>query len=182
MQGWKLHVTTTINNAHEVLRRVLPVLVNARVAFKVVASSRELQQLNQGLGGLSQIGKFLTIYPTNDKEAVKLAIALDRATVGLEGPDIPSDRRLRPGSLVHFRYGGFHRRLMQTSAGELFPYIIGANGDLVPDQRGIHYTPPEGIDDPFLAAGAAAAVDQPSSLLGGRYFVARTVHRTARGL
>src|SRR5205085_5172020 len=65
-QGWKLHVSATARNAEEVLQRVLPVLLAEPCAFKVAASSEQLAGLNDGGGGRSQIGKFITVYPVDD--------------------------------------------------------------------------------------------------------------------
>jgi hypothetical protein len=63
--------------------------------------------LNCGIPHFSQVGKFLTVYPRSDAEAVRLARELHRATRGLTGPNVPFDRRYRRNSLVHYRYGLF---------------------------------------------------------------------------
>src|SRR5215212_4825331 len=65
-QGWKLHVSSSVRDADETLTRALPVLLVERVSFKVAASPDHLLSLNQGLGGDSQVGKFITVYPTDD--------------------------------------------------------------------------------------------------------------------
>src|SRR3712207_5558205 len=75
-QGWKLHVSADEQSAEAVLRRTLPVLLAEAASFKVAASMRVLAELNRGDGGASQIGKFITIYPTGDAHAVHLAGAL----------------------------------------------------------------------------------------------------------
>src|SRR5689334_22373787 len=62
-QGWKLHVSATAESAGDVLRRVLPVLVEARCAFKLAGSAIAVDDLNEGEAGVSQIGKFVTVYP-----------------------------------------------------------------------------------------------------------------------
>ena len=180
-QGWKLHVSATVVEANETLRRVLPLLVAERAAFKIVASPRRLHELNQGRAGLSQIGKFLTVYPIDPSEAVKMATALDQATHGLEGPVIPSDRPLRAGSAVHYRYGGFSSRVMQTLIGELVPAMTGVGGEVVPDLRAERYVPPEGIPDPFVVAGVATELRRPSQVLGSRFVMARSLSESARG-
>jgi hypothetical protein len=64
-------------------------------------------------GGASQIGKFVTVYPNDDIQAVRLALALDAATRGLSGPAVPSDRPLRPAGIV-CTAGSFATPLMQT--------------------------------------------------------------------
>ena len=99
-QGWKLHVSATLSSALDVLTQALPVLVAARVPFKVAKTLETLASLNYGVAGSSQIGKFITVYPRDDEQAVDLAVRLDQATAGLTGPAVPSDRPLHPGSRV----------------------------------------------------------------------------------
>src|SRR5689334_2349380 len=60
-QGWKLHVSSTAVCADEVLRSALPALLDERATFKVARSRAALEALNQSDGGLSQVGKFLTV-------------------------------------------------------------------------------------------------------------------------
>lgn len=180
-QGWKLHVSASIWSAEEVLCAVLPVVLEEDATFKLVASLGMLGSLNQGDGGLSQIGKFLTIYPNDDAQAVRLALALDEATRGLRGPVVPSDRPLRPGSLVHYRYGGFGDRYMQTPLGELAWAMATPAGELVPDRRLAVYRPPDWVTDPFQEAGLSCEPPPSSPLIGGRYLVAASMHQSPRG-
>ncbi len=155
-QGWKLHVSATVKSATEVLGRVYPILLSNGACFKVAASYDILVRLNAGLLGISQVGKFITIYPQNEKEAVSLASALDRATCGLRGPAIPSDRRLNARSLVSYRYGQVHDRRLPT------------------------YDPPSWAEDPF-AAGGICQPFQNISVVADRYLVVSTTHRSPRG-
>jgi hypothetical protein len=66
-QGWKLHFSATVVWAEEVLRQALPVLRREDASFKVAASLRTLDALNQGRWQISQIGKFITVYPNDDE-------------------------------------------------------------------------------------------------------------------
>jgi hypothetical protein len=102
LQGWKLHISASIRSAEEILRRSLPILMSEEAAFKVVSSLGALNEINHGRAGISQVGKFITIYPRDDDQAVRLAIAIDEATTGLESPSIPSDRRLSRKSVHAF--------------------------------------------------------------------------------
>ncbi|HEX2914990.1 MAG TPA: class IV lanthionine synthetase LanL [Chloroflexia bacterium] len=181
-QGWKLHLSATVTSAPRVLRQALPVLLAYQVNFKVAASLERLAMLNQGIGAISQVGKFITVYPANDHQAVELALALDRATAGQAGPAIPSDRVLRPGSLVYYRYGGFKEQVIQTRNGEVVTAIVNPAGELVPDRRISGYYVPEWVNDPFQAAGVSAEIP---TLLNPRinqsYFLVQKLHHSARG-
>jgi hypothetical protein len=180
-QGWKLHVSAGEDTALAVLDRCLPVLLAEQAAFKVAASLDFLQALNESRHGSGQVGKFLTVYPNDDAQAVRLAAALDAATGGLTAPAVPSDRALRPGSLVHYRYGGFGGALMQTPLGEVTPALRAPDGTLVPDRREARYQPPPWAPDPFLAAGIAVRPSLPSPVLNGRYVITASLFRSPRG-
>ncbi|MGA7670732.1 MAG: class IV lanthionine synthetase LanL [Nitrolancea sp.] len=180
-QGWKLHVSATLSSAVEVLARSLPVLITADVTFKVAKSLEALELLNQGDAGRSQIGKFITVYPRDDEQAVDLAVKLDRATDGLTGPTVPSDRPLRPGSRVSYRYGGFKGQIVQLPSGVSIPVIRTFDGDLAHDSRGERYQAPPWVTDPFREAGVTLDGSPRSPLIGDRYLVAETIFRSPRG-
>src|SRR5581483_9096221 len=171
-QGWKLHISANVLSAERVLMRVLPVLLEETAAFKVAASLKMLNLLNQGRGGISQIGKFITVYPRDDDEAVRLAMLLDDATRGLDGPAIPSDRPLHVDSLIHYRYGGIGSKLcIQASTGAVLPAIRTPEYKLVPDCRSFSYKVPWSINDPFVAAEVATDLPRASRMIGGRYLI-----------
>lgn len=180
-QGWKIHVSAGLPFAKTILRLVLPVLLVENAEFKVAASPERLAALNRGEYGLSQIGKFITVYPNDDDQAVRLAIALDEATRGLRGPAIPSDRPLVNGSLVHYRYGGFRDRVLQTLPGAVFHALVTPEGKRVPDERRERYQPPDWAIDPFLAAGVATYLPPPTVLVGNRYLMLNMLSSSARG-
>ena len=186
-QGWKLHVSAGLSSADEVLQGVLDVMVTDPTPFKVARSPAHLDALNWGAAGLSQVGKFVTIYPTDDAQAVRLALALHQATLGLRGPRVPSDQPLLPGSLVHRRYGSFAQRFARLASGELAPVIRAPDGELVADRR--TPMPPDWVDDPFPllevgtapGSGPALAPMADSTVVGGRFLLMGSLHQTARG-
>lgn len=179
-QGWKLHVSATLNSAPEVLARALPVLLAHPVIFKFASSLEVLGSLNEGNGALSQVGKFITVYPASDEQAVSLAKALDEATKGLAGPKVPSDRQLMPDSLVHYRYGGFDGLVMQTPLGEILPAMYGPDGELVPDRRVVPYQPPAWVKDPFEQTGTAQPLPAAGSLIAGKYYIVAKLYNSPR--
>ncbi|HEX6290050.1 MAG TPA: class IV lanthionine synthetase LanL [Herpetosiphonaceae bacterium] len=180
-QGWKLHVSASPYSVEHVLDRALSVLLAEDASFKVIASVERLRALNDGEAGLSQIGKCMTVYPNDERQAVRLAVALDQATRGLRGPAIPSDCPLAPGSLVHYRYGSFAARLVQMPNGLIEWALAQPDGALLPDLRGVGYCPPEWAVDPFVAAGVAHDRAPPAPLIAGRYLVVETLSQSARG-
>ena len=129
-QGWKLHVSSFGSHAAETLRRVLPVLVARGEAFKVVASIDWLGQINRGNAGLAQIGKFITVYPRCEHEAVEVGLAFRRGDPGTARsgsalrPPAPSGMRLaRLNVSSSYRFGAFGHLEMQTRVGEIAPAV-----------------------------------------------------------
>jgi hypothetical protein len=180
-QGWKLHVSATPLSAAQVLELALPILLRAGARFKAVNTVGRLLALNNGLYGMTQIGKFITVYPSDVVQAVELAVALDEATRGLVGPRVPSDRPLRPGSLVHYRYGAFQARPVVQEGTDGFD-LLDAAGRLTYDRRQQFYAgPPAGFTDPFEADGVYEPAPRRSGAFGGRYLITDVLARSARG-
>lgn len=180
-QGWKLHVSASLCSAPAILERVLPIVLAEKVPFKTAANLGCLSDLNEGFAGISQVGKFITIYPEDDDQAVHLAVELDAVTRDLEGPRIPSDRPLRPESLVHYRYGGFRDLELIDSLGQRLPAIADPSGEMVVDERGLIFSPPIWVDDPFERAGVVEVAREPESPLFGGYLILAALHQNAKG-
>ena len=183
-QGWKLHISATPQSAAEVLEAVLPPLFRSGASFKMVRSKRLLTHLNEGHSSRGAAGKFITIYPSDDQEAVELADACHQASLGLKGPQILSDRRYRAGSLVYYRYGGFTPQIAYSSDWRIMQVIRDPAGRLVPDARDAWFSAPSCVEDPFRLpeAPAAAPAAAPSSvLLGNRYEVTRALRHANKG-
>ncbi|MEA2250182.1 MAG: hypothetical protein QOG70_424 [Solirubrobacteraceae bacterium] len=183
LQGFKLHVSATILSAADVLDHVVPELLRRNVEFKVVATLPALRRLNGGEFGYPQIGKFITVYPCDVRDAVSLARWLDGATRGLEGPSVPSDRALYPESLIHYRWGGFSsHRAAGDSDG--VPLIESPTGELIADSRLPGRAVPPGIADPFRRLKptiARKAHHGSPSLFLGRFTITELLAKRGRG-
>jgi hypothetical protein len=149
-QGWKLHISATILSANRVFERAAPLLSKTGVLFKAPCSLEELANLNCGMPyGFSQIGKFITVYSRDAKEAVGLAQELHHLTCGLPGPVVPYDRPLRPNSRVHYRYGSFADVEIERPDGSRAKAIRDNTGRFVPDRREHGAAVPNWVSDPF---------------------------------
>ncbi|RJL34058.1 class IV lanthionine synthetase LanL [Bailinhaonella thermotolerans] len=197
-QGWKLHVSATRRSAPAVLSAVLPLAVREGARFKIAATLDWVSWLNNPGTPRGSAGKFLTIYPRDDEQARRLGEACDRATAGIAGPAILSDRALRPGGLVHYRYGAFRDDSVFTPDGELLAVVRDPSGAPVPDRRNAWFTPVPWAPDPFrpapAARPAARAVRRGEGagegtgegaarevLLDGRYLVRRVLKHANKG-
>jgi serine/threonine protein kinase len=171
-QGWKLHVSSTLANAAEVLRRVATVLAADPTPFKF-ASDRLVLSLMLGKnwpreGG----GKFITIYPADDEHFRRVAAALSSATDGLDGPYILSDRRVPGSRVLFYRYGQHEADEALDAQGYRRPQIQAPSGGAISDSRRGYYHLPEWMGDPY-GASAVRVVDENAKkvTLNGRYEV-----------
>src|SRR5437899_4160305 len=192
-QGWKLHVSATSRSARDVLGSVAPTLIGEGVPFKFAANRERVAALNASDTPRQAAGKFITVYPLDDAQAVRLAHACDRATAVLAGPAILSDRPLRRGSLVHYRYGAFAGSGIFNNDGEFVDVIHDPEGRPVPDERRAWFTPPVWAADPFAPAppdpqeghGDGAAARPPRAgvpvLLNNRYVVRHALKHANKG-
>jgi hypothetical protein len=149
-QGWKIHISASVLSACTIFRRIAPYLRRRKVFFKAICSLNELIRLNAGtLYGFSQVGKFMTVYPSSSDEAVLLAHSLDRLTVNQPAPRIPYDEVLHPGSCVHYRYGAFNSKLRVRRGKKLVPALRRPDGKRVPDEREPGTAVPPWLENPF---------------------------------
>ncbi|HEY2169457.1 MAG TPA: class III lanthionine synthetase LanKC [Candidatus Angelobacter sp.] len=142
-QGWKIHVSAPRANAKEILRRVSSILFAAGNShFKFALDSNILSLLNSKNWPRASSGKFITIYPKDNRHFLELIEELYMATREFRGPYILSDHRYKDSHAVFYRYGGM--RLCQTLdiTGEKIPVLFTPDGDEVPDTRAAYPATP----------------------------------------
>ena len=129
-QGFKIHVSTTYENAATTLNIVSKLLVELKVAFKHVKDKRSLYNMYSKHGSRTSAGKFITIYP-NEEEFVPLLKKLEEVLRDQpKGPYILTDRRWK-NSNVYYRYGGFTN--LKDENGR--HCIVDPKGELIVDER-----------------------------------------------
>lgn len=160
------------------MRRVAPILINEEVSFKFAATRSDLQSLLNGRGGLTQVGKFLTIYPVGGEETFRLGIRLEKATSDISGPHIPYEPSLGPESIIHYRYGAFERLELQQDIGRIVHALKDANGRLIPDVRGRN----NWLSDPFVDAGVSVWNQTYETVLRDRYLRLEVLVENRKGL
>ncbi|GLZ78714.1 serine/threonine protein kinase [Actinorhabdospora filicis] len=182
VQGWKLHVSATPLSAPVVLRLVAPILARARCPFKFAADLSVVRELCSGQSARGSGGKFLTAYPgPGEAEWRELAGELDAVTAGLPGPGVLSDRPVRPGSLVHYRFGVYAGVSALSADGTMEAMLRAPDGSLALDVRAASFvTPPWAPPDPMGTAPKRPGRPAPV-LLGGRFRVTRAVRHSFTG-
>lgn len=173
-QGWKIHVSATLDNAETLLTTVYEYCTARRIAFKFVPSRYLLHLRNAKYAERAASGKFITVYPADGEQCRRIAEDLDAALAGAAGPYILSDLRWGAGP-VHLRYGSFTLRHCYDEHGELVPAIETPDGRLVPDRRGPVFQPPEWLELPgFLKPHLEAR--SALTLTGIPFTVERALH------
>jgi hypothetical protein len=150
-------------------------------SFKVICSLAELEAMNAPVSDPGAVGKAITVYPRQDVFA-EVAEKLAGALIGLTGPRINSDRRVRPDAPVYYRYGPFVARYRLNESGEPELIMTGPSGQDVPGTATAAFVCPDWAADPFADRSTGADAERPEErLVGGRYRTEKGLQLTARG-
>ncbi|HEV7897688.1 MAG TPA: class III lanthionine synthetase LanKC, partial [Planosporangium sp.] len=156
MQGWKIHVSATLDNADRVLDAVWDYCVPRGIEFKFLRSEAALWLRSSKYAPRGYSGKLVTIYPRDDAACETLLRELGAVLDGEPGPYILSDLRWGTGPL-HVRYGGFAPLHCVDADGQVVLAIADDTGKLVPDRRDPVFYVPSWLTLPdFLAPHLAA--------------------------
>ncbi|MFE9369778.1 class IV lanthionine synthetase LanL [Streptomyces sp. NPDC006711] len=170
--GWKLRVSTRPDELMETMGLIVPVLLRHTCDAKFALSPSVLRDLNSGERHPHLVGKAVTVYPRAE-DFVTIAHELAGILDGRTGPRVLSDRRVRDGAPVHYRYGPFR------AAGSTL-VMTGPDGRAFTGRAGPRYRQPPWADDPF-GRPAPCVVPAASPLVGGRFRVTRGIARSPRG-
>jgi serine/threonine protein kinase len=181
-QGWKLHVSALPAYAEQVLQAVAEILIEQATRWKVCQDLKHLLELLSVPSAYTQVGKFITVYPRTQEQAVQLAGLLHRVTAAYPGPVIPTDKRYAPGSQVYYRYGSFTQlEFYHPDTSLKTPYILDPHGAKVHDQRVPGQYCPGWIADPFPGTARRAASGTGGGLFGKNLTVRNMLRRSAKG-
>ena len=155
-QGWKIHASSTLDDAERILEITWDYCVTRRIAFKFIRSLQLLFLRNSKYADRGASGKFITIYPRDEGELETILYELGALLERLRGPYILSDLRYGRGPL-YVRYGGFAERYCAGPTGALVLAIQNDEGELVPDRRAPTFHVPAWVTlPPFLQLHLAA--------------------------
>lgn len=147
-QGWKIHISSTSENAQETLDIVSSLMIERNISFKYVRSLFELDLKNAKYGDRGSSGKFITIYPSDIPQFLELLRVLEKNLSTLpKGPYILNDKRWF-NSNVYFRYGSFMERYYYKDGQKVYA-IENLDGELVEDLRTPYYALPDFVDEPI---------------------------------
>lgn len=183
-QGWKIHVSARPVTLLATVERALPLLLRTPCRFKFASTTEVMRELNSHHNRPGAVGKAVTVY-TRPEDFTDLAEKLAAELVGMEGPGIPSDRRLRPDSPVYYRYAPFAGVYGIDANGDFQLVLHDVHGRERPGAADGRYQAPDWLPDPFTgqtpAPPAATGGEREAVLLGGRFLVPGAIAHTPVG-
>lgn len=172
-QGWKIHVSATVSTCEAILRKAVPILIDAGVAFKCAVDRNVLSLMGSKGWTRGGSGKFMTVYPS-DLDSFKATI--ERLYVELRneaGPYVLSDKRYKDCRVLYYRYGGIRANSITEITGLNTMVIFSPSGEPVADIRNPYFSCPEWTTDPF--PDEASVEDESIELKSGRYLVTKAL-------
>lgn len=148
-QGWKVHVSSALGSAQQVLDVVSTACAELGVSFKHLTGRQYFLWMHGKHGNRVQSGKFCALYPPSPQLAYALLGQLERELSGVAGPYVLTDRRFGSSQCVSYRYGAFRARYRLRPDGTRIPTMSGLDGTDVPDERRPAFLLPVGVADPF---------------------------------
>lgn len=71
-QGWKIHVTSSLEDSQNLLERVARLCIDKKIEFKHLKDKESFIEVNSKNANRASSGKFITIYPINNEAFVDL--------------------------------------------------------------------------------------------------------------
>lgn len=133
-QGWKIHVSATLDNADALCDTVWDYCTTEGLPFKYLLDRRIQYLSNSKYAPRGSSGKLITIYPRDEGELESVLNGLGKRVEGHEGPYILSDLRWEQGPL-YVRYGAFADFRCLDMDGRPVPAIRRPDGVAIPDRR-----------------------------------------------
>lgn len=192
-QGWKIHVSSALPTAQELLDVVVTTLFEEAVAFKFAKSSNQLRALLSHRFDRGGGGKFITVYPKSDEHFEAIIKKLHSRTVEYAGPAILSDRRIANDSVIHYRYGAISGGIQKLSDQGYFEVpLVAPDGEFQDDPRNPWFSPPNWADKTFIERITSEIEKNQSNLhensdtedahlLAGRFEVVEAIRHSNRG-
>lgn len=148
-QGWKIHLSPTLDKYPSVLNEIIKLLQNKSISFKYVPDLKSFFFLSNKNTSISQLGKYITIYPKDKDEFIYIIEKIHTDIKCGTGVIVPSDQKYKNSNFIYYRYGGAFP-IYETSNENKWEYqILDGFGELIEDSRKGFFTLPSGIRDPF---------------------------------
>ena len=178
LQGWVIDLSAIAIQLVDLFKTVLPILINEKVPFKIVASKEIAKGILNGQLGYILLGKVISIYTKNDQQAKELAIRLIEQTKCFTGPCILTDRHL--GSIVYTRFGAHKGVFNPTASSNEFYFNSVEPFMIAQDTYSIPFIMPKEIHWPYDNI-TSLIPPKPAAILQDRYRPMKVLKEDARG-
>lgn len=146
-QGWKVHISATFEDSHEILDIVAQVCHEFLVTFKHLSTEKRFILRNSKIANRGYSGKFITCYP--GLEILENFLnSLEQKLKDFSGPYILSDKRWERAP-IYLRYGVFRDAIPNQEEPLKIDELL-ISGKSVKDSREPRFVVPEGIALPVF--------------------------------
>lgn len=174
-QGWKIHVSATIDNYEALLEVVSIVCHEHRFSFKYVNNQRDFEVFISKNMTPESVGKLITIYPVDTVEFHKACALLHEKTQTFQGVTVVTDRKYKNSNVIHYRYG-----VMNEHNPQLHNTLISPSGEQSKDVIGAYFTLPDFVEDPLFEEDTGV-VDADELILNEVYRMNHIIKMSAGG-
>jgi serine/threonine protein kinase len=178
VQGWILHLSVIRSQFHQLMELIIPLFSKENIAFKIPDSSLTADNILDGNLGINKLGKIITIYPDDDRQAVRISERLVAICQDFSGPKILTDLRL--SNIVYTRYGAFKGIIKVNNEGRTDVYIHNIVGQQIVDDYAIPFQNTAGFPCPFTVKTDGDR-NASSNLLNGKYKVVFIIKEDPKG-
>ena len=176
ISGWKIHISATLDNHIEVLKKVSKFAFENEISFKFASNLNNYVHINSKNINRVSSGKYIVMYPKQkdfDDIIEKLYVMLKE----YDGPYILSDKCYKDSKILFYRYGEINPITFRDNYGTLATKIIDNKNDLVTDERLPYYKVPDWISDKKYDAIS----NNEDSILLKKYLIKSCLHFSAQG-
>jgi serine/threonine protein kinase len=166
-QGWKIHLSATLEDASRALEIVTAIAPAHQTEFKFASDPTcHMRLLSKNIPRQTG-GKFITIYPSSDDVFGELLEALYAACGDLRGPYILSDSPYKSSTVLFYRYGGFHSFSEVNVFHERKSMVLNDEYCFVEDKRLPNFVVPPFARTPSCVLDVDVSIETTDDALAG---------------
>lgn len=144
--GWKIHISATINDHMEILNIVAKYSISKKIDFKFATNKEQFIYINSKNIARASSGKFIVIYPSAEKfdEVIEDLYLLLK---DYKGPYILSDRPYKESRVLYYRYGEIKPITIVDEYGTIRTFMLDDNNKKTIDKRTPYFYLPHYVKD-----------------------------------
>jgi serine/threonine protein kinase len=178
-QGWILHVSLILPQIISGLMKILPIILQEGIAFKVPVDLDAAQNILNSAYGIDMVGKVIKIYPETTDIAVRIAKILIEQLKEFRGPTVYTDCLL--GGVLYTRYGSYKWAQEYDAAGSPVKILIDHGGNIIHDVKPIPFKFPFDLAWPFEQIIQPNVSYSESIILNKKYLHTSLLKSDAKG-